>query len=83
MGKAIINAPKEEVQSMPRDASIKTQDMIVLEKMSLNVFDYESIRRYRIRMKNYRPGHVWEELEEKISCTKEARTGISPISRCV
>ena len=49
---------------MMRDAAIKTQDMIVLENMELDAFDYDSVKRYRIRMKTYRPGHVWEELED-------------------
>ena len=55
---------KEEVQAMMRDAAIKTQDMLVLENMELDAFDYDSVKRYRIRMKTYRPGHVWEELED-------------------
>lgn len=33
--------------------------------MDMSVIDYDSLRRYRIRMKNYRPGHVWEELEDE------------------
>lgn len=53
----------EEVQSMQRDAAIKAQDMNVLKNMELDVFDYDCIRRFRARMKNYRPGHAWEELE--------------------
>jgi predicted HTH transcriptional regulator len=49
---------------MLRDASFKTQDMLVLDNMDLSVIDYDSLHRYRIRMRNYRPGHVWEELED-------------------
>lgn len=63
-GEGDYRCTHEEVQSMLRDAAIQTQDMRVLESMNLDVLDYESIRRYRIRMKNYRPGHVWEELED-------------------
>lgn len=63
-GEGDYKCTKEEVQAMTRDASVKTQDMLVLEEMELDVFDYDSIHRYRIRMKNYRPGHVWEELED-------------------
>lgn len=62
-GEGDYKCTKEEVQAMLRDAAVKTQDMLVLENMSLDVLDYDSIRRYRIRMKTYRPGHVWEELE--------------------
>ncbi|MBR4295401.1 MAG: putative DNA binding domain-containing protein [Clostridia bacterium] len=63
-GEGDYKCTKEEVQAMMRDAAVKTQDMVVLENMGLDVFDYDSVKRYRIRMKNYRPGHVWEELED-------------------
>ena len=55
---------KEEVQAMMRDASVKTQDMIVLETMDESVFNYETVHSYRMRMKYSRPGHVWESLED-------------------
>lgn len=64
-GEGDYKCTKEEVQAMLRDAAIKTQDMLVLENMSLDVLDYDSVHRYRIRMKNYRPGHIWEELEDE------------------
>lgn len=63
-GEGDYRCTREEVHAMTRDASVKTQDMLVLENMDLNVFDYDSVHRYRIRMKTYRPGHVWEELED-------------------
>ena len=63
-GEGDYKCSQEEVRAMLRDAAAKTQDMFVLENMSLDVFDYDSVHRYRIRMKNYRPGHVWEELED-------------------
>lgn len=63
-GEGDYKCTKDEIHSMTRDASVKTQDMLVLEEMGLDVFDYDSVHRYRIRMKNYRPGHVWEELED-------------------
>ena len=63
-GEGDYRCSQEEVRAMMRDAAIRTQDMLVLENMGLDVFDYDSIKRYRIRMKNYRPGHVWEELED-------------------
>jgi len=63
-GEGDYKCTKEEVRAMMRDASIKTQDMLLLDNMSLDVLDSDSIRRYRIRMKSYRPGHVWEELDD-------------------
>ena len=50
-GEGDYKCTKEEVQAMLRDAAVKTQDMLVLENMALDVLDYDSIRRYRIRMK--------------------------------
>ena len=47
-----------------RGSVYETQDMLVLENMPLNALDYDSVHRYRIRMVNYHPGHVWEELED-------------------
>jgi predicted HTH transcriptional regulator len=52
------------MKAMLRDNGIKTQDMIVLEKMSFSVFDFDSLRRYRNSMKVTRLGHVWENLED-------------------
>ena len=60
-GEGDYRCTKDEVQAMMRDATIKTQDMLVLDNMNLDVFDYESIKRYRRRMKVNHPGHVWEE----------------------
>lgn len=63
-GEGDYRCTREEVQAMLRDAAVQTQDMRVLEKMGMDVLDADTIRRYRIRMKNHRPGHVWEELED-------------------
>ena len=63
-GEGDYRCTREEVQAMLRDAAVQTQDMRVLEKMGRDVLDADTIRRYRIRMKNHRPGHVWEELED-------------------
>lgn len=63
-GEGDYKCSQEEVKAMLRDAAVRTQDMLVLENMKLDVFDYDSVHRYRNRMKNYRPGHVWEELDD-------------------
>jgi len=55
---------KEEVSAMIRDAAYKSQDMLVIEEMDLSVFNRESLRSYRQRMKLARPGHVWESLDD-------------------
>ena len=63
-GEGDYHCSAEEVEAMFRDKSIKTQDMLVLEKMDYSVFDYETVKRYRNQMKLTRPGHIWSELED-------------------
>lgn len=63
-GEGDYRCAREEVQAMLRDAAVRTQDMTVLEHMRFDVFDFDSIRRYRSRMKSCRPMHVWEKLED-------------------
>lgn len=63
-GEGDYKCSQGEVKAMLRDAAVRTQDMLVLGNMRLDVFDYDSVHRYRNRMKNYRPGHVWEELDD-------------------
>lgn len=64
-GEGDYKCTREAVQSMMRDAAAQTQDMIVLNDFDLSALDMDSLRRYRIRMKQHRPGHVWEELDDE------------------
>ncbi len=61
-GEGDYKCSPEELRAMMRDAAVKTQDMIVLEELTLDVFNAESVRAYRQRMQISRPGHVWEDL---------------------
>ena len=63
-GEGDYRCSQEMVKAMIRDNGEKTQDMLVLDGMSPDAFDYESLRHYRNRMKVTRPGHVWETLED-------------------
>ena len=42
-GEGDYRCTREEVQTMLRDASVRTQDLIVLEKMDMRVIDYDSL----------------------------------------
>ena len=64
-GEGDYHCTADEVQAMLRDAASRSQDMLVLEDMDMGVFDYDSIRSYRMRMRHTRPGHVWEDLEDE------------------
>ena len=61
---------------MVRDASVKTQDMLILEEMDMSVFNKESVRSYRQRMRLSRPGHVWESLEDEDFLLRLGAVGI-------
>jgi len=67
---------KEEYQTMVRDASVKTQDMLLLSEMDLGVLNMESVHGYRQRMKYSRPGHVWEQLADDEFLQKIGAAGI-------
>lgn len=75
-GEGDYRCTKEEYQAMVRDASAKSQDMLVLDEMDLTVFNKESVRSYRQRMRLSRPGHVWEALEEEDFLLKLGAIGI-------
>ena len=64
-----------------RDASVKTQDMLILTEMDLSVFNAESVRGYRQRMKYSRPGHVWEQLDDESFLQKIGAVGIGEYSK--
>ena len=62
-GEGDYKVTREEYQAMVRDASVRSQDMIVLKEMKSDVYNTESVRSYRQRMKITHPGHVWENLD--------------------
>ena len=64
-GEGDYRCTRDEVQTMMRDQSERSQDMLVLTEMALDVLDYDSVHRYRNRMKIHRPGHVWEDYDDE------------------
>ena len=63
-GEGDYRCTKEEVHAMLRDAAIQAQDMAVLEDTELTALDYDSVRRYRLRMEREHPDHAWGGLED-------------------
>ena len=43
----VISCTQEEYQAMVRDAAAKAQDMLILQEMSTDAFNKESVRSYR------------------------------------
>ena len=62
-GEGDYKCTKEEYQVMVRDVVVQTQDMTILDAMTLDVFNVESVREYRRRMSLSRPDHFWEQLD--------------------
>jgi predicted HTH transcriptional regulator len=75
-GEGDYKCTSEELHAMYRDASVKTQDMLVLNEMEMDVFNSESLRAYRQRMRLSRPGHVWDTLEDEDFLVKMGAAGI-------
>ena len=75
-GEGDYKCTKEEYQAMVRDASVRKQDMLVLNEMDMTVFNKESVRSYRQLMRLSRPGHVWEALEDEDFLMKLGAVGI-------
>lgn len=53
-----------EVKAMLRDQPEETMDMKVLMELELDALDANTIAKFRNRHMVFRPGHVWEELED-------------------
>ena len=49
--------------------------MLVLNEMEMDVFNSESLRAYRQRMRLSRPGHVWDTLEDEDFLVKMGAAG--------
>jgi len=62
-GDGDFHCNKEMVQAMFRDSGYVSQDLLVLENMTFDVFDYDSVHRYRNVWKLSRFNHVWESLD--------------------
>lgn len=75
-GEGDYHCTDEELKAMYRDASVKTQDMLVLQEMDLSVFNPDSVRSFRQRMSFCRPGHVWEQLDNEDFLQKIGAIGI-------
>ena len=69
-GEGYYRCTRDEVRAMMRDPADISQDARVMDTMTIDCLDMDTIRRYRQRMDNLRPGHVWSELavEDFLHC---------------
>ena len=63
-GEGDYRCSKSNVRAMLKDSTNETQDMLILDKMSFSVFDYDTVKGYRNVMRAARPNHVWENLDD-------------------
>jgi predicted HTH transcriptional regulator len=55
---------KNEILAMLRDQPETTSDMKVLENLSVDVLDLETLHGYRNRHMAFKPGHTWEKYDD-------------------
>ncbi|MCM1539789.1 MAG: putative DNA binding domain-containing protein [Blautia sp.] len=53
-----------QVKSMLRDQTESTMDMRIIEEMTIDQLDNETIQSYRNRHRAFRPGHPWINLSD-------------------
>lgn len=75
-GESDYRCTYEEYQAMVRDAAIQLPDMRLVRGMGLEALNSESIRSFRQRIKLYRPGHMWERLDDEAFLQKIGAVGI-------
>lgn len=63
-GEGDYRCTPEEIDVMRRDAAARSQDMRLLEECSLDALCTDTILQYRARMKELRPGHVYERCSQ-------------------
>ena len=61
-GEGDYHCTASEIKNMVRDSADVTQDRIILENMSTDALDMDTVARYRMQFSNLKPGHVWEKI---------------------
>lgn len=64
-GEGDYHCTADEVRNMMRDQTDISQDLRVLETMTPKVFDYNSVKRYRICLSQLHPEYNWDGLEDR------------------
>lgn len=79
-GEGDYRCSRETVEGMIRDKCAETADNCLLEELTVDDLDADSIRRYRTYFSQIRPAHVWSELADdgflvKIGAAARGRDG--------
>ena len=54
----------ETIRSMMRDAADESQDLRVVERLTISDLDHDTVRRYRNRYNQFNEDHVWSSLPD-------------------
>ncbi len=63
-GEGDYHCKPEEIKAMLRDQSDISPDNTLLENLSLDVLNRDSVNRYRMMFNNSKPGHLWNRLSD-------------------
>ena len=74
-GEGDYRCSKEEYQSMLRDASMKTQDMRILEQMDMGAFNLNSVRSYRGKLDGAGVAEPEPELLQRLGAAEVGEDG--------
>lgn len=55
---------REEIKAMLRDQSDITSDSVIVENVTWQELDKDTIYRFRMRFKNLKPNHIWNALDD-------------------
>ena len=79
-GEGDYRCTRESVEAMIRDRANETADSCLLDELTMDVLNADTLSRYRHRFDNLRPEHVWtglpvDEFLVKIGAAKFGRDG--------
>lgn len=80
-GEGDYHCTAEELQAMIRDACVLSQDMPLLPQLETSAFNTATVSDFRRRMREARPGHIWEQLGNDDFLYKIGAAGIGADGR--
>lgn len=79
-GEGDCRCSREMVEGMIRDKCVETADNCILDELTIDSLNEDTIRRYRMYFSQLRPGHIWSGLADdgflmKIGAAVRGRDG--------
>ena len=64
-GEGDYRCTPDQINAMVRDSEIKTQDMNIIQSLTVSVFNTDSLHSYRIKMSTVKPNNRLQNLSDK------------------